>query len=324
MGIYQHYVRILQASPRLSSKFNATTIEKSNILLIGPTGVGKTLLVKTIAKLLKVPFAIADATVFTEAGYVGEDVESILTRLLQVCDYNVGLAQRGIVYIDEMDKLARRGNNPSITKDVGGEGVQQGLLKLLEGTEALVPPQGGRKHPEQVMIKIDTKDILFICGGAFAGIENIIAKRTNTNAIGFQKTVKTRTKSSTMPPVTIEDLRNFGLIPELLGRLHIISQLHPLDQESLQSILVRPRNSIIKQYQKIFALSGIQLEFSPEAIAEIAKIAFSLQTGARGLRAIVEQVVKDLIYNIGEETRKRITISVKYVQKHTSNINIAS
>lgn len=320
VGIYQHYVRILQNRTHLSAEFDDTTIEKSNILLIGPTGVGKTLLVQTVARLLNVPFAIADATVFTEAGYVGEDVESILTRLLQTCNYNVELAQKGIVYIDEIDKLARRGDNPSITKDVGGEGVQQGLLKLLEGTEALVPPQGGRKHPEQALIKVNTKDILFICGGAFAGIEKIIAKRMNTNTIGFKK--NTQINKQQLLQVNTEDLRAFGMIPELLGRLPIVAQLQPLNLSTLQSILIKPKNSIIKQYQKIFALNGIRLKFQPKALNEIAKIAFSLQTGARGLRSIVEQVLKDLIYNIGEEKRSEITISTDFVKKQTQKINI--
>ncbi|HEU4608788.1 MAG TPA: ATP-dependent Clp protease ATP-binding subunit ClpX, partial [Chitinophagaceae bacterium] len=263
VAVYNHYKRLQQKPAE-----GEVEIEKSNIIMVGETGTGKTLLAKTIAKLLNVPFAIVDATVFTEAGYVGEDVESILTRLLQVCNYDVPAAERGIVYIDELDKIARKGDNPSITRDVSGEGVQQGLLKLLEGTDVLVPPQGGRKHPEQKLIKINTQNILFICGGAFDGIDRVIARRVNTNAIGFNvnKELQEHMKKNLLQYVNAQDLKNFGLIPELLGRLPVVTHLNPLDQATLRSILTEPRNSLIKQYKKIFELEGITLRIDDEVL----------------------------------------------------------
>ncbi|MCC6759891.1 MAG: ATP-dependent Clp protease ATP-binding subunit ClpX, partial [Chitinophagaceae bacterium] len=261
VAVYNHYKRLTQ---KVST--DEVEIEKSNIILVGETGTGKTLLAKTIAKLLNVPFAIVDATVFTEAGYVGEDVESMLTRLLQNCDYDVQSAERGIVYIDEIDKIARKGDNPSITRDVSGEGVQQGLLKMLEGTEVLVPPQGGRKHPEQKMIRINTQNILFIAGGAFDGIDRVIARRVNTNAIGFNvdKELQEYQKKNLLQFINAQDLKGFGLIPELLGRLPVVTHLEPLDTDTLRSILTEPRNSLVRQYTKLFELEGIRLSFEPE------------------------------------------------------------
>ncbi len=273
-------------------------IEKSNIVMVGETGTGKTLLAKTIAKLLNVPFAIVDATVFTEAGYVGEDVESILTRLLQVCNYDVPAAERGIVYIDEIDKIARKGDNPSITRDVSGEGVQQGLLKLLEGTDVLVPPQGGRKHPEQKLIKINTQNILFICGGAFDGIDRVIARRVNTNAIGFNvnKELQESMKKNLLQYITASDLKSFGLIPELLGRLPVVTHLNPLDAETLRSILTEPKNALMKQYKKLFDLEGIQLNVENEVLDFMVEKAIEYKLGARGLRSICESILTDAMF----------------------------
>lgn len=292
VAVYNHY-------KRLNSKTDDVEIEKSNIVLVGETGTGKTLLAKTIARFLDVPFAIVDATVFTEAGYVGEDVESMLSRLLQACDYNVEAAEKGIVYIDEIDKIARKSDNPSITRDVSGEGVQQALLKMLEGTEANVPPQGGRKHPEQKMVKINTSNILFICGGAFAGIEKIISKRLNTQVIGYGSD-KTQTidRDNMMQYVTHQDLKNFGLIPELIGRLPVLTYLEPLDLETLIAILTKPKNALLKQYQKLFELEGIQLTFTPEVIEYIAQKALEYKLGARGLRSLCEMVLTDAMFEL--------------------------
>ena len=278
---------------------NEVEIEKSNILFIGRTGTGKTLLAKTIAKLLNVPFSIVDATVFTEAGYVGEDVESMLSRLLQVCDYDVKAAERGIVYVDEIDKIARKGDNPSITRDVSGEGVQQGLLKMLEGTDVQVPPQGGRKHPEQKLITVNTNNILFICGGAFDGIEKVIARRMNTQVIGFNGDMKAQIdRENMLQYITPQDVKSFGLIPELVGRLPVLAHLDPLSIETLVSILTVPRNSLVKQYQKLFDMEGVKLTFTPNAIEFIAQTALEYNLGARGLRSICEAIMTDLMFEI--------------------------
>lgn len=293
VAVYNHY-------KRLNHKIgDEVEIEKSNILFVGETGTGKTLLAKSIANFLDVPFAIVDATVFTEAGYVGEDVESMLSRLLQACDYDVEAAQKGIVYIDEMDKVARKNDNPSITRDVSGEGVQQAMLKMLEGTEVNVPPQGGRKHPEQKMIKLDTRNILFICGGAFSGIKKNIARRLNTQVIGFNKDEKEMVdRENLLQYVTHQDLKSFGLIPELIGRLPVLTYLDPLDRETLIAILTEPKNAIVKQYQKLFELEGIKLSFTQEALNTIAEKALEYKLGARGLRSICEAILTDAMFEL--------------------------
>lgn len=296
VAVYNHYKRILQ-----SISDDEVEIEKSNVLMVGETGTGKTLLAKTIAKKLNVPFTIVDATVLTEAGYVGEDVESILSRLLQAADYDVAKAERGIVFIDEIDKVARKGDNPSITRDVSGEGVQQALLKILEGSVVNVPPQGGRKHPDQKYIQVDTKNILFIAGGAFAGIEKDIAKRLNTNAIGFKGEMAQKFDDKGMLQyINAQDLRSFGLIPELLGRLPLVSHLDPLDATTLRSILTEPKNAIIKQFKKLFALDNVDLEITDEALDYFVEKTMELSLGARGLRALTEKVFTDLMFDIDE------------------------
>jgi len=292
VAVYNHY-------KRLNSKLDDIEIEKSNIILVGETGTGKTLLAKTIARFLDVPFAIVDATVFTEAGYVGEDVESMLSRLLQACDYNVEAAEKGIVYIDEIDKIARKNDNPSITRDVSGEGVQQALLKMLEGTEVNVPPQGGRKHPEQKMVKINTSNILFICGGAFAGIDKLIAKRMNTQVIGYNSEEKhTIDRDNMMQYVTHQDLKHFGMIPELIGRLPVLTYLEPLDLKTLIAILTVPKNALIKQYEKLFEIEGIKLTFTQEAIELVAQKALEYKLGARGLRSLCEMILTDAMFDL--------------------------
>ena len=293
VAVYNHYKRLRQGS-----EDDDVEIEKSNVLFVGRTGTGKTLMAKTIAKLLNVPFAIVDATVFTEAGYVGEDVESILARLLQVCDYNIKAAEKGIVYIDEIDKIARKMDNPSITRDVSGEGVQQGLLKMLEGTVVNVPPQGGRKHPEQKLVKMDTQDILFICGGAFDGIEKIIARRINTNVIGYNTAHEKIDGEQVLSYINHTDLKRFGLIPELIGRLPVLTYLEPLDKETLRRILTEPRNSLLKQYKKLFLLEGIRLTFAKDAVDYIAEKAMEYNLGARGLRSICEAIMTDAMFEL--------------------------
>lgn len=304
VAVYNHYKRILQPKDE-----NETEIEKSNIVLVGRTGTGKTLLARTIAKKLNVPFAIVDATVLTEAGYVGEDVESLLVRLLQACDYDVKAAEKGIVFIDEIDKIARKADNPSITRDVGGEGVQQGLLKLLEGSVVNVPPQGGRKHPEQKYIQVDTKNILFICGGAFDGIEKKIAARMNRHVVGFEKPEGIRVdEDNLLQYVAPQDLKSFGLIPEIVGRLPILTYLEPLDRAALRRILTEPKNAVIKQYKKLFAMDGVKLEFTDDALDGIVDKAIKDKLGARGLRAIVEKMLIDYMYDISS-CGKKLTIT---------------
>ena len=311
VAVYNHYKRLNQR------RDDDIDIEKSNIIIVGPTGTGKTLLAKTIARMLKVPFAIVDATVLTEAGYVGEDIESLLTRLLAACDYNVAEAERGIVFIDEIDKIARKGDNPSITRDVSGEGVQQGLLKLLEGSMVNVPPKGGRKHPDQDYIHVDTRNILFICGGAFDGIERKIAQRLNTHVVGYdsvQNMQKIDTKDL-MQYIKPQDLKSFGLIPEIIGRLPVLTHLNPLDREALRNILTEPKNSLVKQQIKLFAMDGIKITFEEEALDYIVDKAVEYKLGARGLRSIMEAIMIEAQYNAPSENRKTLTITKQYAEE---------
>jgi ATP-dependent Clp protease ATP-binding subunit ClpX len=315
VAVYNHYKRLQQKTSDVSA--GDVEIEKSNIIMVGETGTGKTLLAKTIARLLNVPFAIVDATVFTEAGYVGEDVESILTRLLQVCNYDVPAAERGIVYIDEIDKIARKGDNPSITRDVSGEGVQQGLLKLLEGTDVLVPPQGGRKHPEQKLVKVNTQNILFICGGAFDGIDKVIARRVQTNTIGFNvdKDHQEAMKKNLLRYINALDLKTFGLIPELLGRLPVVTHLDPLDAKTLRAILTEPKNALVKQYKKIFDLEGITLTINEDVLDFMVEKAVEYKLGARGLRSICESVLTDAMFEMPGTGEKSFVLDIDYARR---------
>jgi len=320
VAVYNHYKRLNQVN-----EDDGVEIEKSNIILMGHTGTGKTLLARIIAKFLNVPFSIVDATVFTEAGYVGEDVESILSRLLQVCNFDVAAAQKGIIYIDEIDKISRKSDNPSITRDVSGEGVQQAMLKLLEGSEVMVPPQGGRKHPDQKMVKIDTSNILFICGGAFEGIERIISNRLNTGVIGFNKGVKGQTidESNMLQYVSPLDLRQFGLIPELIGRLPVISHLNPLDKATLRAILTEPKNSLVKQYKKLMKMEGVTITFPDETLDYIVEKALQYKLGARGLRSICEVIMTDIMYEVPSTPNiKEYVVEKSYAEEKVSKSSL--
>ncbi len=321
VAVYNHYKRLMQPTDE-----NEVEIEKSNIIIVGATGTGKTLLARTIAKLLEVPFTIVDATVFTEAGYVGEDVESILTRLLQVADYDTSKAEKGIVFIDEIDKIARKMDNPSITRDVSGEGVQQGLLKLLEGTIVNVPPKGGRKHPDQDYIHLDTRNILFICGGAFDGIESKIAQRLNTHTVGYNSVQNVRRidKEDMMQYVAPQDLKAFGLIPEIIGRMPVLSYLKPLDKEALRRILLEPKNSIIKQYEKLFAMDGITLTFPQETLDYIVEKAVEYKLGARGLRSIVEALMVDAMFEAPSKKEKEFIVTLEYTKNQLNKTRLSA
>ena len=321
VAVYNHYKRLAQIGKTGVDPDKDVDIEKSNIIMVGPTGTGKTLLAKSIARLLDVPFAIVDATVLTEAGYVGEDIESLLTRLLQACDYDVAKAERGIVFIDEIDKIARKSDNPSITRDVSGEGVQQGLLKLLEGSVVLVPPNGGRKHPDQKMIAVDTKNILFICGGAFDGIERKIAQRLNTMVVGFGHDAKKRKKQTEdlIQYVMPQDLKSFGLIPEIIGRLPVLTHLQSLDKAALRRILTEPKNAIIRQYQRMFDIDGVTLTFDDDALDLIVDKAVEYKLGARGLRSIVETVMVDAMYDVPSMNVKEFVVTREYVEDKLNN-----
>ena len=320
VAVYNHYKRLLQDTGK-----DDVEIEKSNIIMVGSTGTGKTLLARTIAKLLHVPFTIVDATVLTEAGYVGEDIESLLTRLLQAADYNVEEAEKGIVFIDEIDKIARKGDNPSITRDVSGEGVQQGLLKLLEGSIVNVPPQGGRKHPDQKMIPVNTKNILFICGGAFDGIERKIAQRLNTHVVGYSaaKAVVNIDRKNMMQYIAPQDLKSFGLIPEIIGRLPILTYLEPLDRQALRNILTEPKNSIIKQYVKLFAMDHVDLIFHPDVFEFIVDKAIEYKLGARGLRSIVETIMMDIMFELPSTSVQKYEVTLEYAQKQMEKANLS-
>jgi ATP-dependent Clp protease ATP-binding subunit ClpX len=320
VAVYNHYKRLMQ--PKHPKTEDDVEIEKSNIILVGETGTGKTLLARTIARMLHVPFCIVDATVLTEAGYVGEDVESILTRLLQSADYNVDAAEKGIVFIDELDKIARKGDNPSITRDVSGEGVQQGLLKLLEGAVVNVPPQGGRKHPEQKMISIDTKNILFICGGAFDGIDRKIARRLNTRVVGYNNVKETEQidRDNLMQYIAPQDLKAFGLIPEIIGRLPVLTYLNPLSREALRNILTEPKNALVKQYEKLFQIDGIKLHFDSDVLDLIVDKSIEFKLGARGLRSICEVIMTDVMFDVPSTGEKEITITSDYAHEKLDRV----